>query len=488
MTKRYSLLKSSILCGIYRIVVPTVILVILSGCNPIDPEPPTYIRPTPMPEFTPSLINADCHLAVDQILRLANKKIPQQLFQKSDIDMKMGTRMDLIIQRIGKIKMTGQGNFIHTTIPIKATGNVKWQKSIGITTLKHDFDITASVEILLKTSFRFDENWRLIPKTKSDYRWSQRPVIPLVAGIKIDLGDEAEKEIEKQLKILTPKLDKMISDLVDLPEMIEPVWFKIGMSVPIQKNPPIWLRANPTLVAVSPITIDADTIRFQLGIKSVIESFLGNQPPPRRIFKMPPLTSMPDSLQRCKIYLNTAITYETASTIITERMIGKTINYQDKASIDVGLVGFYANGNFLVISIDFEAEVKRLFVLNDTRGRVYLTGKPVYDPLQQVLRVDSLNYDLNSRNVLANTANWMLSDTFIEYLQDKLSFPMGKRIEKSQTDLQRVLKRLPIGKHVILNGQIATLTPLGIYLDTTEAQIHFLVEGEFQIELNLAGN
>lgn len=466
-----------------------------SPTTTLVPAPPEILPNSSIPALPASDLHAECRLPVSQIEALANRKLPNPLYTNSAIDLKYGARLALTIARNGTVHMTGRNDAIYSDVPLRAFGKVMVEIPLAITTIKQEIRLDAAAVLHLTTRVSLDSTWKLVPRTVCDFTWVKRPVVEIIPGLGVDLSGLAEKEIDKQLRDLTPQFDQMLRGEVDPGQLIEPVWFKLGMSFSVKKEPPIWLRANPEWVAVSPVTIAADTLAFQLELSSVVETFVGNQPPPRQIHRMPPLQTLPDTMINSRIYARATITYEDASALLNENLTGRTFQYADQFEIQVGTIRVYGSGDFLVFAIDFEAHV--LYAGNQTRvnrvpvtkGRVYLKGKPVYDAARQVLRVDSLNYDLETRNVLARTADWMLSDQFLSYVQDRLEIehiPLTEHIEYGRLHAQQAVDTLKLGKHVVLSGVVERLEPVQVLVGSTELFVDVLIVGDMWLTFDLS--
>jgi hypothetical protein len=62
----------------------------------------------------------------------------------------------------------------------------------------------------------------------------------------------------------------------------------------------------------------------------------------------------------------------------------------------------------LVLKVDFSGSAS---------GEFYLTGRPVYDPVRRLLKLDQLEYDIRSRNMMLRSAEWMFSGRILKELQ-----------------------------------------------------------------------
>ncbi len=462
-------------------------LLIFANCNKIEPEPPPEQVPAQPPEPVLSSVNAPLKIAVSELCSIANRKIRDSLYFKSGIDLDYDLKLQIDIRRDGLISMSAEQGSILTDVPIKATGRIDWQMPVGIGTLSHHVDLDARLLLILKSEITVDENWSIVPHTSIDFSWVKRPVINF-AGLNIDLSGLAEKEIEKQLIKLSPELDEMLSGLVDLPKLMKPVWNDIRHSVSIKKNPAIWLRANPVAVTVSPVKSRNDTLIINFGIEAYIETILGKKPEPIEPKPLPLLSLKADTLNACHITLSASIKYKDADKILTTNLADRIYTFNDKATVQILDVYLYGNGDFVVLGINFKASGPGSFIFNISKGQLLLTGKPVYNAETKMLRIESLDFDLNTKNVLANTAGWMLSEKFIRSIQSELVFPLEGKIERAQDELQKVVAKIKLGKFMVVSGQISDLSPLGFYISTTGIQIVVLANGYLQADLKLADN
>ena len=118
-------------------------------------------------------------------------------------------------------------------------------------------------------------------------------------------------------------------------------------------------------------------------------------------------------------------------------------------------------------------------------GTVYLKGKPYFDAATQSVALHNLDYDIDTRNKLIQTANWLAKGKFVKTLQEKLRIPLGDRIAETKELIQSKLTDKQIAKGVILNANLDELSPTEVYI--TPQTIVALVRAKGKAEVKIDG-
>ncbi|MGA7303397.1 MAG: DUF4403 family protein, partial [Rhodothermales bacterium] len=148
-------------------------------------------------------------------------------------------------------------------------------------------------------------------------------------------------------------------------------------------------------------------------------------------------------------------------------------------------VDLYASGAAVIARLDFQAKIAQS--LMGVEGTVYLRGVPAYDPVSRTASIDSLDYDLNSRDALAHAADWFFHGTFLDQTREQLRFPIGAEIDRVSDEISKVLTDRALGKHIVLNGVVSDITPGGIYLTEDGINVDVFVRGTMAARIRRLG-
>ena len=457
--------------GVRYIVLSLVVLVVLiggvggylAGRNKIAPEGPERLPP-PVRERPAlrSTLAVPIEIPVEEISALVNTVVRQDLYSVRDRRLKKGLlrfRLDMDIRRNGSVYTSTRDGQVINSLPLRAEGRVRVPPGIW-RSFSTTFVVHADTEVGLS------EDWTTEARTYGAFTWETAPSIK-VAGIDISVKGTAEKALARQLVKIAPRIDRIIEERINLRRRVDRVWENLREPLSISKEPPIWLTIRPVETYFSPGVSRNDTLVFGLQMHAFVETAVGDQPAVAAQDSLPPLYPLPDSLAAdsllgFQVNLPVSITYDDARTLLAKAVADKDYEVRDQVAVKVSEIDLYGHRDSLVARVDFGADVKDTFL--ETRGRVYLTGLPVYNVATQTIRVDSFNYDVHSYNALAEAADWIFREDFLEQTRAYLVFPLAERLTAAKQRLEEALFDRSLGKNIILNGSIDELVPGALYL------------------------
>lgn len=455
----------------------------LSMCYQIDPEGP---EPLPPPAHQraalPSTMSVPIAIPVDELSALVNQIVKQNLYRVRDKQIKGGlfkTLMDLDIRRNGSIYTRTRDGKIINHLPLIVEGRVRIPPGIW-----RPFSSTFTIHAI--TDVNLDEDWGTVAHTQPSFTWETTPYIK-VLGIKVGVKGTAEKALTRELARLAPKIDSLIEKHVNFRQRVVQLWESLSEPVAIGKQPPVWLTIRPVEMYFSPGISRNDTLIFGLLMHAFVETIVGNKPEVPVLGALPPLYRLPDSLaadpsRGFQVNLPVSITYDDARALLSKTMVGKAYEVKEQVAITVDEIKLYGHGPRLVARVDFKANVAK--TIFGTRGRVFLTGTPVYDAASQTVRVDSFDYDVHSRNALAEAADWIFREDFLEQTRARLVFPLADDITAAKQRLEEALRDRPLGKNIILNGTIDELVPGDLYLVEDGINVDIYARGRLTVRVH----
>jgi hypothetical protein len=135
------------------------------------------------------------------------------------------------------------------------------------------------------------------------------------------------------------------------------------------------------------------------------------------------------------IFTKLHLPYDSLNTLINSQLAGTDINVGTgvfKKTIRIDSVRLLGGGSKLFIQVALSKGIK---------GTVYLEGKPNWDGSTQELRMDSLAYHLQSKQVLLRAANWMLNGVIERKIKAACRFKLAERIKTVQTMMTAIMNQ-----------------------------------------------
>lgn len=455
-------------------------------CHKIDPEGP---EPSPPPSRAraalPSTMSVPIAVPVDELSALVNRVVKQDLYSTRDMPLGKGlfkARMDLDIRRNGAIYTRTRDGKIINHLPLLAEGRVRIPPGVW-----RPFSTTFIIHAISDISL--DENWNTVSHTQPSFTWETTPYIS-VLGLKIGVQGTAEKALTKELAELAPRIDAVIEDRVNFRKRVTEIWESLSEPIAVGKTPPMWLTIRPVETYFSPGVSQNDTLVFGLLMNAFVETIVGVEPEIQPLGDLPPLRHLPDSLaadtlQGFQVNLPVSITYDNARALLTKTMVDKDYAVKEQVALKVKEIDLYGHGPALVARVDFKANVAR--TIFGTRGRVFFTGTPVYDTLSQTIRVDSFDYDVHSYNALAEAADWIFREDFVEQTRAGLVFPLADDIAAARERLEDAFRDRPLGKHILLDGTIDEFVPGALYLVEDGINVDLYARGRLTVRVHSLG-
>jgi hypothetical protein len=430
--------------------------------------------------ITESTLHVPIEVPVSEIAKLVNKVVPDSLYHVRDMEVSgglFGIKLDLDITRNGEIETYTAYGSVFNRIPLAARGRVRIPPGVW-RPFESSFVINATTDLTL------DEEWNTRSSTNAVITWGDEPVIT-VAGIKVGLKGASEDALNQQLAVLTPEIDGIIEREVDLRREVDKVWNDLIDPIPIRDDPPMWLSIVPHRTFYSPPESRGDTIVVALWVGATVETIVGDRRDGGEVRELPPLERLPDSLQSgtgaFTVHIPISVSYDDAQVIVARSLKGRTLDIKKNVDLELQDIRLYGSGRSVVAEVDFAATLSETSV--GTQGTVFFRGTPAYDSVAQVIRVDSFDYDLNSRNALTEAAAWVLKEGFLDATRDQLKFSIGGEILVARGQLAEALRYRPIGKHIVLSGTLDHLTPGEIYLVDEGINVDIFATGQLQARI-----
>ena len=161
--------------------------------------------------------------------------------------------------------------------------------------------------------------------------------------------------------------------------------------------------------------------------------------------------------------------FDVASKILSQKLVGnKYVSSKFGVNIEDALI--YGSG---------ETTVLRLNVSGDINGSIYLTGTPFYEISNDSLYIKNLDYSIETKNILANSADWFLHSGFRQMIADQTHWELGGQIAAAKEKISSILNPPPL-----LFGSVNAIRPVGVYSNSDSFHIVVIVDGNVSLNLD----
>jgi hypothetical protein len=165
--------------------------------------------------------------------------------------------------------------------------------------------------------------------------------------------------------------------------------------------------------------------------------------------------------------------YGSASAFLREQVAGRTLDF-DGRSIRIDSLRVYGiGGGRLAMAVDLSGAVG---------GRVFLTGRPVIDPVTREISVPDLDFDVATRDVLLSTVAWLAGPTLREELRARARWPGNPAVDWLAGWLREGLNR-DISDDLRVSGTVDSLDIVDTYALTQALRVRVTATGAARLQI-----
>jgi hypothetical protein len=394
-------------------------------------------------------------IALGDVERQINAQVNGLIYEDNSLDDNNKDNFMTKVWKRGTIIINAQDSLFHFTVPLKI-----WAKAgvtvLGFTQYKEtEFEI----DLRFKTKFDLDPDWSVHTQTQADgYGWVRRPTVSVI-GLNIPITNIVGRLIDKNLGTITKTLDQQIRRNIDLRTPVLKAWNTLREPYLVSEKYRTYLQVVPKRVLITPLRFEGRTIRATIGIEGFTLTTTGAKPDVRPVVSLPDLTVVSQVKDDFQIGLLSEASYQEATRLVADEFVGKSFSFnEDRYKITVTSIEMYGQNNNLIIKAGLKGTIN---------GDVYLRGRPYYDAASQTISLKDLAYDLDTKNILQQSASWLLKGTFARTLEKQFTIPVGSQIADMQKLLGEKLKNNQLTKGVVVNGRIDEIRPDQVYLTPT---------------------
>ncbi len=444
---------------------------IFYGCKSIKVDRP---REEYVPlAYTPvtSTFNLPIEIDLKKVEKAVNDKFKGLLYEDNNLE---DDNLQLKLWKSQNFVFNAKGSQLSYRIPVKIWSKFGWKiEKFGIT-LSDYYDVVGEIALKYKSTLSITPEWKIKTTTTSDgYDWITKPSLS-IAGVTIPVTSIANIALKSCSGLINNQIDKAITESVNIKKEIDKVWISIQEPMLVNQDYNVWLRISPQELITAPLSTQQNNIKLNIGAKASIESFIGykpDKPVPRALPNLGFVQKQDDSFV---LNFSSDITFNQISEIARKEIVGKEFA-QGKRKIKVN--------NFDV----FGSEGKMMFmaeISGSAKGTIYFTGIPIYNQDSNTIEMKDIDFEMNTRNALIKTANWLLHGTFLKIIEPQLKFPMGDQIKSMKETVNKELTNYKVTDGVFLNGSVNEISIASFGLVPGALKVIGSASGKLQLKVN----
>jgi len=404
----------------------------------------------------PSSINLRVEASAADLAAIINQSLPKELYKG-----KGGLGTSVTVLRTGPVVITSSDNYVYLTLPVQLTFSYYMYESYPLRT-----------GLRFKAKINVTPDWRL--KTElyytglSDNLAETFKVGPLSLKPKT-IVDNITQPVQN---LLAPIIDNKVNDSVQLRGKVAKLWQHAFSPILISREFSAWLKLNPERVVLTPILATNNQIQLSIGVITGAEITVGPKPVAAPVKALPPVQQLSAFDKSFNIQLATDVFFADLVSALNPVLLEKTFGDDKKITIKgLGLKG--EDGRLVVV----------LTTTGDFDGQLTLIAKPVYNPLNNSLTFENVDFDTNNAGWLITTGSWLFSSAIRGTIKSKLNASVVEQLEKARLKASSALSSVEIAEHVKLTGAVKSLSLGEAIVLTDRLSVHVVAQGESSVSL-----
>lgn len=444
------------------------------SCATVKVEKPaeTYLPEIVRPET--SVIGFTAEARLIDIQKELNRQFTGLVYDDNSLDNNGGDNLMVKAWKQGDIALTMKDNVIIYRVPLRLWIKAGFKTTqLGIT-LSDYREVSGALALMFRTSMTLNPDWTLSTKTETTgYEWITEPVVK-IAGINVPVKFVADLILQKNLKTMSSSIDESVKEYLDLKPHALQAWKSLNQPISLNDEYKVWLSIETSEFFSSPITATNGIIRVQSGVKSVIETSIGNKPPVKAPGPLPALQISNTVQDGIVVNASLDIPFEEINGQASTYLVGRNFS-QGNRTVKVEEVKIYGSKGKLVAETRLSGSFK---------GIIYFSGIPAFNVNDSTLFLKDFDYDISTRNLLVKSAAWLYQGGFRNMMAKEMVWPMASEIKMMYGEINNTLKSYPLADGVILKGQVSRLSMNDILI--TPSGVKPFINGEGRIDVKFS--
>ena len=248
-------------------------------------------------------------------------------------------------------------------------------------------------------------------------------------------------------KLLAPIIDAKLNDTVRLRDKIGPLWLNAFTPILVDKNFSAWLKLSPEKIIMSPMVAANNRLSVSIGLVTAAEIVIGPKPAPVPPGPLPQIQLLGTFDNQFHIQLAVNIFFTDLVTALNPILIDKTFGDDKKITIR----SFSLKGDDGKLVIDLTST-------GDFEGGLTLVAKPVYNPKDNTLRFENVEFDTRQAGFFVGVGSWLFNGTIRSIIKDKLNSTIVDQLESARLKASAALAKIQLADHVELAGTVTSLS------------------------------
>ena len=301
----------------------------------------------------------------------------------------------------------------------------------------------------------------------------QQPTVRLL-GVKIGVTKLAESLLDKRRADIEAAIDNAVHSELRLDQHISKIWRDMQKPLRIAKKPEeVWIVPKPFSIAAAPVYGDSKRITIPLQIAFRVDTKVGAMPEITELERLPRLLRRAKTPEASRLAVRAFIPYEDANRILAKALDNQKLKLAG-GKVNIKSATVYGGGRSLIVKTE---------VTGSVNGTLYFHGQPSYDTLNNTLQIKYLDFDVDTKERLFATADWLLHDHLRDTLQSVMVVPLRHEISELPKKIETAFARGEAGRKTSLDIDAFRLVPQRVVVRPDGVQLLIKVESKIAVKV-----
>ncbi|SHM32180.1 protein of unknown function [Cyclobacterium lianum] len=396
----------------------------MDGPEALDPPPP-------LPE-APATVNLNMEIPLSFAEEKINSGLGEQLFDEKDLQIGDGLFADIDLKKAGLLGLTAkESGQVVLEMPVSLDGKLRVEKTLFgqriATALPFQEELNPQISFLpvLKPNWEFDiEDLEILS-------WG-KPLEYDMLGFKIDFEPLVKRQI---VRIMENQLRTGTLAALDFKHIANNFWSSFSRPRYVENGfsgTYIYPHAEK-LIVHDRFTAD-QTLLLSLTLEGEMRS-QKDRPLATQLASLPDISLEKTTGEGLDITTPLRIGFEDISSYLNETLSDSLFVLDSRTTLKPLRFTLRHYGAQTMIIMDFLA---RRQGKKDLEGKFYLAGQPVFDPQSEVIRMENVDFRLDTKSFFANSSNWMRRRKIMKAIRKLGVIPLTGYLENARSSLMEM--------------------------------------------------
>lgn len=395
----------------------------------LNRQPAERHDPVLAPPPVTSYVSIPLVLSVEKIRTLVREQLSGNIL-KDSIEVPE-RKLKVSIKRNGAMALWVHDSDLYLVLPIEFS-------------VRGDLKTRGELTLFTRASFNISPDWQPDVDTRSTFRWDWQPRVG-VWPFRFRIGDILAPHIQLALDKGSEEFRARAAGLYNIRGMAQTGWDRLHGPHPLDAEQQAWLQIQPREMYLEPITSDSESVYLNLWMAGELAIIESGKPLSTEALPLPHLRHGEPPAKAIVLSAPLTVSYARMLVSLREALIGQPVESASGRLVISDLDLFSAGAD---VGLGLVLEGTRAGSLLPVRGRIHLTGTPIYDAEARTLSIRGLKTTPASINPLTYGARWALREApaWSAGIEPRLTWDVTELIEAHQKRLGQYMNRTVAGR------------------------------------------